>query len=196
MAGLKRIGVFGGAFDPPHVAHHTLARAAIDQFKLDALHIVPTGSAWHKTRTLSAAHHRVAMAQLAFADLAQAFIDTREIERSGVSYTLDTLQELRKEQPQAQLYLFIGQDQAQSFESWHRWQDILEIAQLVVAQRPSESPDAGQWQNGGLLNVQRLAMPALQVSATHVRQCIAQGQSTDAYLLSQVRRYIDQHRLY
>ena len=196
MAGLKRIGVFGGAFDPPHVAHHTLARAAIDQFKLETLHIVPTGSAWHKTRTLSAAHHRVAMAQLAFADLAQAFIDTREIERSGVSYTLDTLQELRKEQPQAQLYLFIGQDQAQSFESWHRWQDILEIAQLVVAQRPSESPDAGQWQNGGLLNVQRLAMPALQVSATHVRQCIAQGQSTDAYLLSQVRRYIDQHRLY
>ena len=196
MAGLKRIGVFGGAFDPPHVAHHTLARAAIDQFKLETLHIVPTGSAWHKTRTLSAAHHRVAMAQLAFADLAQAFIDTREIERSGVSYTLDTLQELRKEQPQAQLYLFIGQDQAQSFESWHRWQDILEIAQLVVAQRPSESPDAGQWQNGGLLNVQRLAMPALQVSATHVRQCIAQGQSTDAYLLPQVRRYIDQHRLY
>ena len=196
MAGLKRIGVFGGAFDPPHVAHHTLARAAIEQFKLETLHIVPTGSAWHKTRTLSAAHHRVAMAQLAFADLAQAFIDTREIERSGVSYTLDTLQELRKEQPQAQLYLFIGQDQAQSFESWHRWQDILEIAQLVVAQRPSESPDAGQWQNGGLLNVQRLAMPALQVSATHVRQCIAQGQSTDAYLLSQVRRYIDQHRLY
>ena len=196
MAGLKRIGVFGGAFDPPHVAHHTLARAAIDQFKLETLHIVPTGSAWHKTRTLSAAHHRVAMAQLAFADLAQVFIDTREIERSGVSYTLDTLQELRKEQPQAQLYLFIGQDQAQSFESWHRWQDILEIAQLVVAQRPSESPDAGQWQNGGLLNVQRLAMPALQVSATHVRQCIAQGQSTDAYLLPQVRRYIDQHRLY
>ena len=196
MAGLKRIGVFGGAFDPPHVAHHTLARAAIDQFKLETLHIVPTGSAWHKTRTLSAAHHRVAMAQLAFADLAQVFIDTREIERSGVSYTLDTLQELRKEQPQAQLYLFIGQDQAQSFESWHRWQDILEIAQLVVAQRPSESPDAGQWQNGGLLNVQRLAMPALQVSATHGRQCIAQGQSTDAYLLPQVRRYIDQHRLY
>jgi nicotinate-nucleotide adenylyltransferase len=196
LAGLKRIGVFGGAFDPPHVAHHTLARAAIDQFKLETLHIVPTGSAWHKTRTLSAAHHRVAMAQLAFADLAQAFIDTREIERSGVSYTLDTLQELRKEQPQAQLYLFIGQDQAQSFECWHRWQDILEIAQLVVAQRPSESPDAGQWQNGGLLNVQRLAMPALQVSATHVRQCIAQGQSTDAYLLPQVRRYIDQHRLY
>jgi nicotinate-nucleotide adenylyltransferase len=196
LAGLKRIGVFGGAFDPPHLAHHTLARAAIDQFKLDALHIVPTGSAWHKTRTLSAAHHRVAMAQLAFADLAQAFIDTREIERSGVSYTLDTLQELRKEQPQAQLYLFIGQDQAQAFESWHRWQDILKIAQLVVAQRPSESPQDGQWQNGGLLNVQRLAMPALQVSATHVRQCIAQGQSTDAYLLPQVRRYIDQHRLY
>lgn len=136
------------------------------------------------------------MAALAFADIPKAVIDAREIERQGVSYTFDSLVALRQEQPQAQFFLFIGQDQAQSFEHWHRWQDILEMAQLVVAQRPAEGPDAGQWQNGGLLNVQRLEMPALKVSATQVRQCLAQGQPTDAYLLPQVRRYIDQHRLY
>ena len=196
MAELTRIGVFGGAFDPPHLAHHTLAKAALDQYALDALYIIPTGSAWHKTRALSASEHRLAMAQFAFADLPKTVIDPRETLRSGVSYTFDTLQELQREQPQAAFFLFLGQDQAAAFEQWHRWQDILKLAQVVVAHRPLEGQEATQWQNGGLLNVQRLAMPALKVSATHLRHCIAQGQSTDAYLSPQVRRYIDQHRLY
>jgi nicotinate-nucleotide adenylyltransferase len=108
----QRIGVLGGAFDPPHVVHVALAEAACAQLQLDALHVIPTGDAWHKTRTLTAAEHRIAMTRLAFAHIPQAVVDTREIARSGPTYTVDTLRELRAEYPDAQLYLIMGADQA------------------------------------------------------------------------------------
>ena len=117
---LWRIGVFGGAFDPPHIAHVALARAALAQLQLDQLRIVPTGQAWHKSRTLTPAVHRLEMASLAFAELDRVVVDPRETLRSGPSYTVDTLLELRTEYPQAQLFLLLGQDQAQVLGSWHR----------------------------------------------------------------------------
>jgi nicotinate-nucleotide adenylyltransferase len=93
----KRLGIFGGSFDPPHMAHIALAQHAIAQFKLDVLRIIPTGDAWHKTRPLTASPHRLAMTRLAFAHLPQAEVDTREIDRLGATYTLDTLLELQAE---------------------------------------------------------------------------------------------------
>ena len=76
-----RVGIFGGAFDPPHLAHVALARTAVEQLRLDRLLIVPTGSAWHKARPLSAGADRLAMAQAAFADIAHAVVDQRELRR-------------------------------------------------------------------------------------------------------------------
>ena len=86
----ERIGVFGGAFDPPHQAHVALARAAIEQFELDSLHVIPTGQAWHKARALSTAEHRLAMTKLAFQDEAKVVIDERELQRTGPTFTIDT----------------------------------------------------------------------------------------------------------
>ena len=85
----RRLGIFGGSFDPPHVAHIALAQHAIEQFALDELRIIPTGDAWHKTRTLTASPHRLAMTRLAFAHVPQAVVDTREIDRLGATYTID-----------------------------------------------------------------------------------------------------------
>ncbi|RZI77063.1 MAG: nicotinate-nicotinamide nucleotide adenylyltransferase, partial [Rubrivivax sp.] len=87
--------MFGGAFDPPHRAHRALAETALDQLDLDVLHILPTGQAWHKSRTLTPARDRVAMCQLAFGDLPRLVLDEREIHREGPSYTADTLSELQ-----------------------------------------------------------------------------------------------------
>ena len=98
MSQARRIGLFGGAFDPPHKAHVALARAALAQLKLDELRIIPTGQAWHKSRTLSPAADRLAMVKLAFADLAGVLIDERELHRGGASYTIDTVLALRAEQ--------------------------------------------------------------------------------------------------
>ncbi len=93
----RRIGLLGGAFDPPHRAHQALARAAIEQMQLSELRILPTGQAWHKARPLSPAPHRLAMARLAFEGLPQATVDDRELRREGPTYTVDTLRELAAE---------------------------------------------------------------------------------------------------
>jgi len=130
----KRLGIFGGSFDPPHLAHIALAQHAIAQFRLDELRVIPTGDAWHKTRALTPSPHRLAMTRLAFAHVPQAMVDTREIDRLGPTYTLDTLLALQGEQPDAELFLFIGADQARAFKTWHRWQDIEHLATVVVAQ--------------------------------------------------------------
>ena len=99
----RKVGLFGGSFDPPHVAHVALAEAALGQLGLDELRILPTGQAWHKSRALTAAEHRLAMARLAFGHLPGAVVDDRELLRAGATYTIDTLRELAAEQPGAQL---------------------------------------------------------------------------------------------
>ena len=205
-AEVHRLGVFGGAFDPPHVAHLALAQHAIAQFALDRLLIIPTGDAWHKTRPLTAAPHRLAMTRLAFAELPQAWVDPREIDRDGPTYTTDTLEGLRLEYPSAKLFLFIGADQARAFQTWHRWQDILRMATLVVAQRQVEGGNEkhkvdAQWHNAVSPDVQILDMPSLPISATEIRSHLAQGSQTQAaplheWLSASVQHYIDQHRLY
>ena len=136
-APIQRVGMFGGAFDPPHSAHRALAQAAIEQLGLDVLHVMPTGQAWHKARTLSPAHHRIAMCEAAFGDLPRVRIDPRETARQGPSYTADTLEALRTEYPAATLYLVLGADQLLAFKSWVRWEEVLSLATLAVANRPT-----------------------------------------------------------
>lgn len=198
----KRLGIFGGSFDPPHIAHIALAKHAVAQFQLNELRIIPTGDAWHKTRTLTPSPHRLAMTRLAFAEVPQAVVDPREIDRQGATYTVDTLQELKAEQPEADLYLFIGADQANAFKTWHRWQEILSLATVVVAQRPSDEQGgtASQWHNAISPDVQRLDMPSLNVSATEIRAHVARGTHADpkmhAWLPAAVQHYIEKHSLY
>jgi nicotinate-nucleotide adenylyltransferase len=197
-----RLGVFGGSFDPPHTAHIALAKHAIEQFDLAELRIIPTGDAWHKARTLTPSPHRLAMTRLAFADVPQTLVDPREIDREGATYTVDTLEELKAEHPEADLYLFIGADQANAFKTWHRWQEILGLATVVVADRPIDGQGgmASQWHNAVSPDVQRLDMPSLNVSATEIRAHVAHGTQADpkmhAWLPAAVQHYIEKHSLY
>ncbi len=198
----QRIGVFGGAFDPPHHAHIALARAAIQQFQLDALHVIPTGQAWHKARALSAAEHRLAMTKLAFQDEAKVVIDERELQRTGPTFTIDTLEALQTQNPQARLYLFMRADQFFAFQQWYRWQDILELAIICIAARADSAWATGQFDAypGRSSRFAVLEMPTRPVSATQIRQLIAsRAVSPDdlAQLVSRpVARYISLHRLY
>ncbi|WP_300654174.1 nicotinate (nicotinamide) nucleotide adenylyltransferase [Hydrogenophaga sp.] len=203
----RRVGMFGGAFDPPHWAHRALAETALQQLGLDALHILPTGHAWHKTRVLSPAADRVAMCRLAFDDLARVKIDEREIHREGPSYTADTLCELAQEYPGAQLFLILGADQLLAFRTWVRWQEVLELATLAVANRATNiGADAplDQAVETDLSRVdlpfERLDMPLKNISATAVRARLGQAaQSTAALEVlvpEAVAGYISTHHLY
>ena len=196
----QRIGVFGGSFDPPHNAHVALARAALDQFELDSLHVVPTGMAWHKSRALSAPVHRLAMTRLAFDNVARVVVDDRELQRQGPTFTIDTLKALQTENPQAQIYLFIGADQFVAFRQWHQWQEILEIAIICIADRAESTPTQTQFDAYAAQSHRffTLKLPLMSVSATQVRQLIASGAACDIAKLvpEPVARYIALHQLY
>ena len=194
----RRIGVFGGAFDPPHIAHVTLARAAIEQLRLDVLFVIPTGDAYHKSRSLTPAVHRLEMAHLAFADLDCVVVDPRETRRSGPSYTVDTLLELRTEFPKAQLFLVVGEDQAQALGSWHRFSEIPRIATICVAARTQSAGANGTFNaiSSGILGLRPLEMPLMEVSATEIRLRLACGQDVAPLVFDPVARYIAQHHLY
>jgi len=193
-----RLGVFGGAFDPPHVMHRALALAALDQLQLDRLLIVPTGQAWHKSRPLTDAMHRVAMARLAFDGLPRVHVDTREIERAGPSYTVDTLRALRAEFPAAELFLILGQDQAQALPDWHAWQQVVALATIGVAERADAAAALTRFEppDGLQQRFVRLHLPVSDISATEIRHRAGSCQSIVPLVGEPVARYIVLHRLY
>ncbi len=193
-----RLGMFGGAFDPPHRTHRALIEAALAQLQLDRLFIVPTGNAWHKTRVLSPAAHRVAMAQLAFSDLPQVQIDPREVECDGPSYTVDTLRALSSDNPGATLFLIIGQDQAVALSRWHEWRAIVDMAMICVAGRADPESDAPAFAppKGLQARFRTLDLPISAISATDIRQRVGAGLVIDPLVCAPVARYIVLHRLY
>ena len=166
---------------------------------LDALYVVPTGQAGHKAPSRTPAIHRLAMLSLAFADMSQVVIDDRETRRAGLSYTVDSLNELQAEHPQAQWFLIIGEDQAKSLESWRDWQKIVQIAQVVVAARAYEDPPSssvGRWHNRAAQNAIDMAFPCMDISATRIREAVEQGRSISPWVNPNVNDYIQHHHLY
>jgi nicotinate-nucleotide adenylyltransferase len=198
----QRIGVFGGAFDPPHMAHVALAQTAVEQLGLDQLRVFPTGDAWHKPRALSAATHRLAMARLAFENLDRVCVDAREIQRAGPTYTVDTLRALQAEHPLAQLFLILGEDQARALPSWHQWQEILKLAIICVATRHAAVDRIDELLSlNGFPDVvpehfQRLTLAPMNVGSTQIRALAAAGQAIAPLVPEPVARYISLHHLY
>jgi nicotinate-nucleotide adenylyltransferase len=203
---VNRLGVFGGAFDPPHLAHVALVEAAVAALQLDQVRVLPTGLAWHKTRTLSEAHHRLAMTRLAYQHLPQVVVDDREIWRSGASFTVDTLRELQAEFPQAQLYLLLGDDQRRALPSWHQIDEIGRIAIICAAGRDMAvrawNEELGALQTTPPLSdklqarIRTLEMPLMPHSATDIRELLAKEQAITSLVPPAVERYIHEHHLY
>lgn len=201
-----QIGVFGGAFDPPHNAHVALAEAAVQQLQLDRLHVIPTGHAWHKARRLSPAADRLEMARLAFGGLPRVVVDSREIDRDGPTFTIDTLEALQAENPGAQLHLVIGADQFAAFREWHRFEDILKLAIICIADRAQSTGPAGSGDRPEKVQslpgatLRPLVLPLMSVSATRIRELAGSEGSASAGIAALVpaaiARYISSHRLY
>lgn len=194
----KRLGMFGGAFDPPHNTHAALIALAVKQLHLDELRVFPTGEAWHKPRQLTPAFHRLAMSAMAFACIPNVVVDDRETRRSGPSYTVDTLRELKQESPDADLFLVVGGDQARALPNWHAWQEILQLAIICVAEREDSTWARSVFTPPDTLKSRflRLEMPPSALSASDIRARIATHKSVVPLVCEPVARYIDHHHLY
>ena len=198
----RRIGLLGGSFDPPHLAHLALGRLAVQALRLDELRWLPAGAPWQKAgRNLASAEHRAAMLALLVGDAPGQRIDTRELRRQGPSYTLDTVRALQDEwaasgQPPAEWFLILGQDQFARFDTWQHWPELLQRVTLAVAGRAGQAPAAPPALAGMAYRCVPLDLPALDISASTVRQQRAAGHPVSALVGEAVAHYIDQHRLY
>jgi nicotinate-nucleotide adenylyltransferase len=192
-----RIGLLGGSYDPVHIAHLLLAQTALDVLELDQLQLIPAGQPWQRPPLGASPEHRLAMLRLATRDLPSIEVNPIEIQRTGPTYTIDTLQAL---DPVNDYFWILGSDQLTNFCTWHRWSDIAERVHLVVAQRPGSTlqpPHAlDQWLNRHDRKLLVIPFQPLDISATAIRQRIAQQQSSHDLLPKVVEQYIHEHGLY
>lgn len=192
----QRIGLFGGSFDPVHVAHVALARCALEQLALDAVWWIPAGRNWQKGGTAAGAAQRAAMIALAIDGEPRFRLERCELDRAGPSYTIDTVRALRRREPGKDWTLILGQDQYAGLPSWHEWRELVSLVTLAVAGRADAAPRAPVPLAAVPHRAVALAMPAMAVSATEIRARIARGDDITALVPPGVARYIDQHHLY
>lgn len=192
-----RVGLFGGSFDPPHLAHRALAACALAELKLDKLLWIPAGQPWQKAgRQLAPAEHRRAMVELMIDDESRFELDDCEMRRTGASYTVETLRERAANHPGEQLFLIIGQDQYARLNTWRDWPEILQRATIAVAARAGEAIKAAPELQVTPHQSFKLALPAMEHSATAVRQKVMRGEDIRPMVGNAVAGYISRHRLY
>jgi nicotinate-nucleotide adenylyltransferase len=196
----RRIGLLGGSFDPPHLAHLALGRLARQVLALDELRWLPAGAPWQKAgREMASPSHRAAMlAALLHGETGQV-IDTRELARSGPTYTIDTVRELQAETPDADWFFILGQDQYARFDTWRDWPELLQRLTLAVAGRGGTAPTPPAALLAVPHRVVPLPLPRHDVSASDIRRQLAAGTSAAALaplVGAAVAGYIDQHQPY
>ncbi len=190
----RRVGLFGGTFDPVHAAHVALAHAALDALELDEVRWVPTGQPWQKDRRITPAAHREAMVRLAIAHEPRFVLDRIEIERPGPSYTLDTVRELQAAWPGRTWVLILGQDQYAGLHTWHDWRELLGRVTLAVANRPGPAREPAPEVRAFAHRV--VPLPMLDISSTGIRAHAAAGGDIAQLVPPGVARYIENHGLY
>ncbi len=175
----RRIGLFGGSFDPVHQGHRALADAAMAQLGLDELRWVVAGQPWQKAgRQLALAADRVAMVEAAIADAPGQRVERIEVDREGPSYTIDTVRALQADEAAGtDWWLLIGQDQHANFCSWRDWRELLGRVGLAVAARNGIAPQPSAELGTVPHRWQVVAMPPHPASATAIRSRLAAGES-------------------
>ena len=191
---MKRVGVFGGSFDPVHNAHLALAHVALEQLALDEVRWIPAGQPWQKERQLAHALDREAMVRLAIAGEPRFVLDRAELRRKGASYTLDTMRELHAAEPEVAWFLVLGQDQYATLHTWRDWRELLGLVTLAVANRPGAEVEV----NPQIARAahEAVSLPWMDVSSTDIRARIARGESISDLVPAAVEGYIARHRLY
>ncbi len=209
------IGIFGGTFDPIHFGHLRLAEEMLELASLSQIRFIPVGTPSHRVKPAVSAHHRCEMLRLAIAEQPGFVFDEREVRRVVACYTVDSLRELRAELGTAQpLCLLMGGDAFLKLNTWKAWEQLFDLAHIVVGYRPGftlaehiaasaihshyrerlcTAATLSQMPAGGIVE---LAIPKLEISATDIRQRVAENRTIRYLLPNTVASYIYQHHLY
>ncbi|MEM7207431.1 MAG: nicotinate-nucleotide adenylyltransferase [Pseudomonadota bacterium] len=210
MRAIRKLGILGGTFDPVHCGHVHFALAFRDALAAanddSSLKLIPCHIPPHRDAPQVSARDRCEMLRLAFAGTPGVEIDTREIDADAISYTVDTLSSLRADYPDALLILAIGADAFAGFTRWHRWEDVLNLASVVVCTRPGSEIDEQnellrdrqvtleQLETSGQIAV--LDINPLDISSTLIRNGVRDRVDLSTLLPTSVTQYIERHGLY
>ncbi len=205
----ERTGIFGGTFDPVHFGHLRPALELKRQLSLSSVRLLPCHRPSHRGTPGATTAQRIEMLSLAIEGCEGLVIDTRESERDAPSYTFDTLSSFREESPDASLLFFMGMDAFAGFTGWHRWEDILNLAHLVVIERPGsqvsgaeerllmqrQAPNVSSLTDtAGSIIVQSVSQS--DISATRIRSLVHDGDDIRYLVPETVRDYILDNGLY
>lgn len=209
---MRPIGIFGGTFDPIHCGHLRTAFELWQELKLAEVRFLPAGNPPHRDQIYASAELRLRMVEAAVADQPGFVVDDREVRRGGMSYSVDTLTELRAEYPTRSLCLLLGMDAFLGLPHWHRWRELLALAHIVVAHRPGwkvpvRGPLGGLLVDHGTGTVRDLherpagrvyvrAVTQLEISSTELRALLAAGRDPHYLVPDQVRQIILETRCY
>ncbi|MBI5475601.1 MAG: nicotinate-nucleotide adenylyltransferase [Ignavibacteriales bacterium] len=189
------IGIFGGSFNPPHMGHLIVAESVRDQLRLDKILFIPAAQSPNKPDTsLAVAKHRLEMTELAVKGCTGFEVSNIEIERKGLSYTVDTVQALAALYPNSDLSLIIGSDNLIEFEAWKSPDEIVLKANLIVMSRPGFSPNMSK--SKYLRSAKIVNVPQVGISGTDIRRKVKLGRSIRFLVPKSVEDYILTKRLY
>ena len=182
-----KIAIYGGTFDPIHHGHLILAREALEKLQLDKVVFVPAAiSPFKKTAALASGELRLAMLRAAIEGETRFTADDCELRRPGPSYTVDTVEEIKRQNAVAQIYCLIGEDNVDALTRWHRFRDLEKLVRFVVLDRTGQLP-SGAYQVIGR---------RIDISATEIRKRVACGQSIRYFVPEAVEKIIQQTKIY
>jgi nicotinate-nucleotide adenylyltransferase len=198
--GNRRLGIFGGSFDPVHLGHLVLAEQCRVQGELDRVLFVPAARPPHKSdRELTAFHHRVEMLTLAISGNPAFAVDELEKDRPGPSYTVDTLEAIHRREPAAELWLILGADSVVDLPKWYEPGRIVEMAGLLVVGRPGMTmPDAAELHRdlGRTVRTCAVESPLIGIASRDVRRHLTEGRSVRYQIPRAVEAYLEDKKLY
>ncbi len=190
-----KIGIFGGTFNPPHIGHLIVAETVRDEINLDKIFFVPSFISPHKQDEQNElAEHRYTMTRLAIEGNKNFECLDVELKRKDVSFTIDTVTYIHKNLPKDVLYLIIGMDNYQTFHNWKNYTEILDIATLVVMNRPHYTPEINP--NLPSKQIYFASVPNIGISSSEIRERIMRGESVAYQVSEKVLNYIELNGLY
>ncbi|MCP8616932.1 nicotinate-nucleotide adenylyltransferase [Salirhabdus salicampi] len=186
---MKKVGLYGGTFDPPHLGHLIMAEEVREQLQLDEIWFIPTGVPPHKGGVDTPAKHRLKMVELSIKGNRQFRMEPIEVNREGVSYTVDTVKTLKQKHPEVEFYFIIGADMVEYLSKWYKIDDLLVMVRFVGVNRKghrlkSEYP------------VLEVTMPTIEISSTEVKKRLKEGRTISYFVPFEVKQYIRENGLY